>query len=347
MLSSIGINNIHKIAHKLKENPCNIVITTHHKPDGDAMGSSLGLYHFLKKYHHHITVMPPNDGGKYLHFLPAHDEVIFFEDNPEQGKNLLEQANIIFSLDYSQLSRVNEMDDIIRTCKATKIMIDHHIDPQPFSDYQLWDEHAASTCELVYHFIETLEDTDKIDATVATCLYTGIVTDTGSFRFPATTPHLHRIVAKLMETGMKHHVVQEMLFNNSSLNRLQFLGYCLSNKLKVIPEYRTAYIVVTREELEQFNIQTGETEGLVNYALSIEGVIFAALIIDRTVKVKLSFRSIGDFPANEFAGKFFRGGGHFNAAGGESEDSIEITEKRFLNALHEYEHILCPPGKNI
>jgi len=343
MLSSVSINTIHKIAHKIKGRPCNIVITTHHKPDGDAMGSTLGLYHFLKKYHHTVTVMPPNDGGKYLHFLPGHDDVIFFEDNPEFGKSLLEQADIIFSLDYSQLSRVNEMGKIIAACKAVKIMIDHHIDPHPFSDYQLWDEHAAATCELVYHFIETLEDTNKIDATIAMCLYTGIVTDTGSFRFPATTSHLHRIVAKLMETGMKHHLVQEMLYNNSSFNRLQFLGYCLYNKLKVLPEYRTAYIVVTREELEQFNIQTGETEGLVNYALSIEGVIFAALIIDRTLKVKLSFRSIGDFPANEFAAKFFNGGGHFNAAGGESEDTLEATVERFLNALPHYKSILYPP----
>jgi len=342
MLSSVSINTIHKIAHKLKGTPCNIVITTHHKPDGDAMGSTLGLYHFLKKYHHTVTVMPPNDGGKYLHFLPGHDEVVFFEDDPVKGKTILEQADIIFSLDYSQLSRVNEMGRVIAECNAVKIMIDHHIDPQPFSDYQLWDEHAAATCELVYHFIETLEDTDKIDATIAMCLYTGIVTDTGSFRFPATTPNLHRIVAKLMETGMKHHIVQEMLYNNSSFNRLQFLGYCLCNKLKVLPEYRTAYIVVTREELEQFNIQTGETEGLVNYALSIEGVIFAALIIDRTLKVKLSFRSIGDFPANEFAAKFFNGGGHFNAAGGESEDTLEATVERFLNALPHYKSILYP-----
>ncbi|MCS7075587.1 MAG: bifunctional oligoribonuclease/PAP phosphatase NrnA [Bacteroidia bacterium] len=340
MLSSISVNNVHKIADKIKGHPCNIVITTHHKPDGDAMGSTLGLYHYLKKYHHKVIVMPPNDGGRYLHFLPGHDEVIFFEDNPDQGKILLSHADIIFSLDYGHLSRVNEMGDIIGQSLAIKVMIDHHTDPQPFSHYQLWDEHAAATCQLVYHFIETLEDTDKIDATIATCLYTGIVTDTGSFRYPATTPHLHRIVAKLMETGMKHHVVQEMLYNNSSLNRLQFIGYCLSKKLTVLPQYRTAYIAVTREELEQFNIQTGETEGLVNYALSIEGVIFAALIIDRTIKVKLSFRSMGDFPANEFAARYFKGGGHFNAAGGESEDSLERTIGRFLDALPSYRHIL-------
>lgn len=341
MLSSIGINTIHKIAPILKGNPCKIVITTHHKPDGDAMGSVLGLYHYLKKYHHHLCVMPPNDGGKYLHFLPGHDEVVFYEDDPEQGKIRLKEADIIFALDYSRLSRVNEMGEVIASCSAAKIMIDHHIDPQPFSDYQLWDEHAAATCELVYYFIETLEDTEKIDTTIATCLYTGIVTDTGSFRYPATTPHLHRIVAKLMETGMQHHIIQEMLYNNSSFNRLQFLGYCLYNKLQILPEYRTAYIVVTREELEKFNIQTGETEGLVNYALSIEGVIFAALIIDRTVKVKLSFRSMGDFPANEFAARFFNGGGHFNAAGGESEDTLETTVSRFLDALPYYKSILC------
>ncbi|MCS7028189.1 MAG: bifunctional oligoribonuclease/PAP phosphatase NrnA [Bacteroidia bacterium] len=341
MLSSVAINNVHKIAEKIKGQPCNIVITTHHKPDGDAMGSSLGLFHYLKKYHHKVIVMPPNDGGKYLHFLPGHDEVFFFEDNPEQGRKLLAQADFIFCLDYGQLSRVNEMGSIIAQSAATKVLIDHHIDPQPFSHYQLWDEHAAATCQLVYHFIETLEDTDKIDATIATCLYTGIVTDTGSFRYPATTPHLHRIVAKLMETGMKHHVVQEMLYSNSSLSRLQFIGYCLSNKLFLLPQYRTAYIVVSREELERFNIQTGETEGLVNYALSIEGVIFAALIIDRTVKVKLSFRSMGNFPANEFAAKYFKGGGHFNAAGGESEQDLETTVQRFITALSEYKHILC------
>lgn len=341
MLSNIAVNTVLGIKAMLHNTPLNIVLTTHHRPDGDAMGSTLGLYHYLIQYHHKVTIMPPNDGGNYLHFLPGYDKVVcYFEDNPELGTSILQEADVIFSVDYSQLSRVNAMGAVILQSNAKKVMIDHHIDPQEFSDYQLWDEHAAAACELVYYFIETLGDTDKINATVAECLYTGIVTDTGSFRFPATKPSLHRLVANLMETGFLHHKIHEELFSSSSLERLRFLGYCLCHKLVVLPEYKTAYLAISAKELEEYNVQTGETEGLVNYALSIAGVRFAVLIIDRTLKIKLSFRSIGDFAANEFAKHHFKGGGHFNAAGGESEEALEQVVERFLSLLPQYKERL-------
>lgn len=313
-----------------------IVITTHHKPDGDAIGSSLGLYNALIQLGHQVQVITPNDYGAFLHWMPGDETVIEFESSPEKALPYIESADLIFCLDFNDLKRVNELGDYIKQSKAGKVLIDHHLDPPGFEDFTYHDTSASSTCELIYRFLCDINQEQLINADVASCLYTGIMTDTGSFKFPATTPQVHRIVADLMERGANHTRIHQMVFDQMGENVLRFLGHCFTQKLKVLPQYKTAYFTVSAAELDQFALKTGDTEGLVNYALNLEGIRFAALIIDRTKLVKMSFRSKGEVPANEFARTWFEGGGHFNAAGGQSSGSLEQTEARFLNALAEF-----------
>lgn len=329
-------HRLSELAELICEPVKKIVITTHHKPDGDAIGSSLGLYNALIQLGHHVQVITPNDYGLFLHWMPGDETVIEFETAPEKALPHIEAADLIFCLDFNDLKRVNELGDFIKQSKAGKVLIDHHLDPPGFEDFSYHDTTASSTCELVYRFLHSLELEDFIDDRVAACLYTGIMTDTGSFKFPATTPQVHRIVADLMERGANHTRIHQLVFDQMGENVLRFLGHCFSQKLRVLPAFQTAYFTVTAAELEQFELKTGDTEGLVNYALNLTGIRFAALIIDRTKLVKMSFRSKGQIPANEFARTWFEGGGHFNAAGGQSADSLEVTEARFLAALTEF-----------
>lgn len=325
--------------HKLNElqvllqQPRNIVITTHHKPDGDAMGSSLGLYNALLQLGHEVQVITPNDYGAFLHWMAGNATVIEFERETARATERLAAAELVFCLDFNDLKRVNELGDLILNSGVPTVMIDHHLDPPGFETYTFHNTAASSTCELIYDFLEAIQLKHLVNADVASCLYTGIMTDTGSFRFPATTPKVHRLVAELMEHGANHVFIHQAVYDQMSENVLRFLGHCFSQKLRVLPQYSTAYFMVSAEELEQYQLNTGETEGLVNYALNLQGMRFAALIIDRTKAVKMSFRSKGEVPANAFARQWFEGGGHFNAAGGQSSDSLERTEARFLEAL--------------
>lgn len=318
---------------ELLQSPLKIVITTHHKPDGDAMGSSLALYNALLQWGHAVQVVTPNDYGFFLQWLPGNAHVIEFEKQPQEAIQAIQQADLLFCLDFNDLKRVNELGEVIRAAAVPTVMIDHHLDPPGFEDYTFHNTAASSTCELIYDFLEHIGALDSINAEVASCLYTGIMTDTGSFKFPATTPRVHRMVADLMERGANHTAIHQAVYDQMSEHTLRFLGHCFSRKLRVLPQYQTAYFTVSAEEIETFQLQTGETEGLVNYALNLQGIRFAALIIDRTVAVKMSFRSKGNVPANAFARQWFEGGGHFNAAGGQSKDSLEVTEQRFLEAL--------------
>lgn len=326
-------HRLSELAELICEPGKKIVITTHHKPDGDAIGSSLGLYNALIQLGHEVQVITPNDYGLFLHWMPGDETVIEFESAPEQALPYIASADLIFCLDFNDLKRVNELGDYIRQSKARKVLIDHHLDPPGFEDFTYHDTTASSTCELVYRFLHSIELSAFIDQDVAACLYTGIMTDTGSFKFPATTPQVHRIVADLMERGANHTRIHQLVFDQMGENVLRFLGYCFSQKLKVLPEYKTAYFTVSAQELEKFKLKTGDTEGLVNYALNIDGIRFAALMIDRTKLIKMSFRSKGEVPANEFARTWFEGGGHFNAAGGQSSATLEKTEELFLEAI--------------
>lgn len=323
------------------EQPQHIVITTHHKPDGDAMGSSLGLYNYLIQKGHHVRVVSPTDYPFFLQWLPNNPEVIIFTEHPEESKQLIIDADLIFCLDFNALSRINEMGPLVRESRALKVMIDHHLEPEGFDDYRHWTINACATAQLVYDFIaNVMGDGHLINKDVATCLYTGIMTDSGSFRFPTTTAQVHHIVADLIACGAENSRIHQLVYDNFSENRLRFLGHCLSNKLEVFPEYNAAMITVNKEELKRFNISTGDTEGIVNYALSINGIRLAALIIERADLVKLSLRSTGDFPANEICKRYFNGGGHRNAAGGFSEKKLDDVICQFKSILPEYKELL-------
>jgi phosphoesterase RecJ-like protein len=322
-------------------NPCKIVITTHHKPDGDAMGSSLGLFNYLVQKGHFVKVVTPTDYPYFLQWLPNNPEVIIYTDKVEESKKLVAEAELIFCLDFNTLTRINELGEEVRKADGIKVMIDHHLEPEGFDDYRHWDINACATAQLVYDFIANqLSDKESINKDVATCLYTGIVTDSGSFRFPNVTANLHRIVADLIDAGAVNWRIHQQLYDNTTEGRLKFLGYCLSNKLEVFREFNTALITVSDEDIKKFDIQTGETEGVVNYALSISGIKLAAFIVERKDKVKLSLRSTGEFPANEICKKYFNGGGHRNAAGGQSDDKFEDVIEKFKSILPEYKNLL-------
>lgn len=326
---------------ELLAEPKHIVITTHHKPDGDAMGSSLGLYNYLIQKGHQVRVIAPTDYPAFLQWLPNNPEVIIYTEKTGESRELVANADFIFCLDFNSLSRINELGNLVREAKGKKVMIDHHLEPEGFDDYRHWTINACSTAQLVYDFIVSIMgEKHLITKDVATCLYTGIMTDTGSFRFPTTTAEVHHIVADLISRGVENSKIHQLVYDNFSENRLRFLGYCLLNKLEVLNEYNSAIMVITKAELDQYHISTGDTEGIVNYALSINGIRLAVLIIERPGKVKLSLRSTGDFPANEICKKYFAGGGHRNAAGGFSDEKLEAVREKFNVILPEYKSLL-------
>lgn len=325
----------------LLDTPKNIIITTHQKPDGDALGASLALYHYLKRKGHNVNVISPTDFPSYFNWMPAAANVLDFEKNENETKKLITNAALIFCVDFNDLNRINDMQALVADSKAKIVLIDHHTDPKKFDHFRLIDSKASSSSELVYDFIALLmNEPHLIDASIAQCLYTGIMTDTGSFRFSGTTSKVHRIIADLIDKGIDNTSIHEHIFDNVSENRLKFLGYCINEKLTILPEYKTAFISLTSDELKKFNIETGDTEGIVNYALSVSGVIFAAIIVDRTKVVKLSFRSKGKFAVNKFAKEHFNGGGHINASGGYSDLTLNQTVEKFKNILSDYKDIL-------
>jgi phosphoesterase RecJ-like protein len=322
---------------ELLATPQKIVITTHHKPDGDAMGSSLGLYAYLIQLGHHVKVITPTDYPQFLHWLPNNSDVIIYTDETQHAAELVQEAALIFCLDFNTLSRINDLGELVRASSAYKIMIDHHLEPEDFDDYRHWSINACAAAQLVYDFIvNELNDGAMMNKDIATCLYTGIMTDSGSFRFESATSSVYRIAADLIDAGAEHWRIHQLVYDNATEERLRFLGHCISNKLEILREYNTAIISVSKEELNQFKIVTGDTEGIVNYALSINGIKLAAFIIERTDKVKLSLRSTGDFPANEICKKYFDGGGHRNAAGGASSKDLATTVSDFKEILKEY-----------
>ncbi len=330
-----------KAFKELISSPKRVVITTHYKPDADALGSSLGLASILKKKHHEVHVITPTDYPGFLHWMHGNNEVIIFnEGNEKKSEALIDQADIIFCLDFSCLSRIEKLGELVGQSKACKVLIDHHQGKEDFADFELWSTKAAATCELVYQMVSDLGDQDLIDKDIAESLYAGIMTDTGSFRHPNTTKQVHEIVARLIGIGADVAKVSKLIYDNNTVDRLRFIGYALSEKLIVLEEYKTAYFVITGEELRRFRYRNGDTEGLVNYALSIKGIIMAAVILDRPEGIKLSFRSVGDFAVNDFAAEHFNGGGHKNAAGGSSDLSLKETENKLIALLPLYKEQL-------
>ena len=328
----------------LLTSPKKIVITTHHKPDADALGSSLGLAAYLKKKGHQPTVITPSDYPTFLNWMHGNEDVLVYDPkkNDDLARKLIKQADAIFCLDFATLARAHELGKYIEEAAATKVHIDHHLEPEDFADISFSDTKAAATCELVYEIIKALGDGALIDKHMGECLYAGIMTDTGSFRHSSTSQRVHLIAAEILGIGVDVSNIHRLIFDSYSEKRLRFLGYALKDKLKVIPQYNTAYITVSAEELKAYDSKTGDTEGLVNYALSVEGIVFAAIIIERNDSVKLSFRSVGNFSVNEFARKHFSGGGHANASGGISDVNLPETIKKFEALLPQYKDQLVP-----
>lgn len=321
--------------------PKQIVITTHHKPDGDAMGSALGLYNYLIQKGHHVKVITPTDYPHFFEWMPGNGEVMIYTDHTEEANTIINKAEIIICTDFNNLSRINEMGEVVRATSAFKIMIDHHLEPEDFDDWRWWNINACASAQLVYEFIvDVMHEPHLINKDVAACLYTGIMTDSGSFRFPSTTSSVHRITAALIDAGADNAKIHQLVYDNSSEIRVRFLGFCLNEKLVVLPEFKTAYISVTHEELDRYQVITGDTEGVVNFALSITGIKLAAFIVERPDKIKLSLRSRDEFPANEICKKYFNGGGHRNAAGGSSTDTLEQVVNQFITILPEYKNLL-------
>ncbi len=330
------MKSVTKIFDQLNE-PRKVVIVMHQKPDADAMGSSLGLGHVLTALGHSVTVISPTNWADWLKWMKGAENVIDFELHPVRGNEAINQADWIFCLDFNNLHRTRRMADSLARAKATRILIDHHQQPdEKMFTYGISDTGKSSTCEMVFDFIVESGHADKIQLAVAECLYAGVMTDTGSFRFSAATSSVHRMVAVLKDAGIDHSKIHENLFDNFLENRLRFLGYALSSRLEVFYEYNTAMISIAWKDLVRFQIRTGDTEGLVNYPLSIQGIKFAALIIDRDEEIRCSFRSKGDFDVNTYARIYFEGGGHFNAAGGRSGQTLEEATQKFRNSLKEY-----------
>lgn len=318
-----------------------IVITAHRGPDGDAMGSSLGLFHAFRNLGKKVDVVMPTTYPNFLKWMPGDTEVVNFETDQEEATQLLNDAGFIFCLDFNAISRVQPMSDLLAESKAKKVMIDHHLEPEDFPDFIWSDVTACSTAQLIYEFLNELEWTELIDTDAATCLYVGILTDTGSFRFPSTTPLTHRIVAELLDRGANNSEIYNSLFDENRFGKLQLLGYCLSEKLVHIPKYNTSYVSLTLEELARFGFEKGDTEGIVNYALSVKDTKLAAIFIESEEIIKISLRSKGVFSVNDLSRNHFFGGGHTNAAGGKSDLNLADTVKKFESLLENYSSDLC------
>lgn len=319
----------------------NIVLTTHTNPDGDAIGSSMALFHFLFKKGHAVSAIVPNDFPAFLSWIPGCEQMIVFEKNSKLAQEKLDNADIIFCLDFNALNRVGAMTEALKRAKAPFVLIDHHIEPEAESFAFVHSTvHISSTCELIHDFISKLNGLNLIDKTIAECLYTGIVTDTGSFSFAANNSNTYRIIADLIEKGLVPDKIHQLIYDTFSENRLRLLGLGISDRMLVWNELRAALIYFSADDLLKYNARVGDTEGVVNYPLSMEKINLAILLTERERNIRISFRSKGEFSVNALARKHFNGGGHKNAAGGKSFVSMEKTIESIKKVLEEYKNQL-------
>jgi len=323
------------LVKELLSSPKKIALIPHRNPDGDAMGSTLGLCRFLKNKGHDAIVIAPNDFPDFLAWLPGAENVKIFEKDTEGCKKILQNAEVLFHLDFNNMGRTGDMMEAsLKELAAPVIMIDHHQSPDTYPAYTFSDTSYGSTCEMVYHFIEALGEKQYLDKDIATCLYTGIVTDSGSFRYPLTTGNTHRVVAEFIDLGIDNSSIHSQLFDNHSHSRIQLLARALQN-MKVMPEHKTSYSSLSQEELNQFQYEKGDTEGIVNYGLGMKDIVFTAFFTENKDEgiIRISFRSKDGFDVNKYAREHFSGGGHINAAGGKSTLTLEATIQKFIATL--------------
>ncbi len=314
-----------------------VFITTHHKPDGDAIGSMLGLALYLTKKGHLVTAVSPSEIPDFLNWMPGINTLINYEEKPAIAQEGLNAAELIFCLDFNDFSRTKYLEQMLAETTQPKILIDHHLFPKPVWDYGMSIPEKCSTAELVYDFINLFGDNALIDLDIAACLYTGLMTDTGSFKFPVTSASAHLMASDLIHKGLDHTRIHEEVYDSWTEGRMRFLGYVLIEKMEIFHKYNAGLISLSRKDLNLFKTQIGDTEGLVNYPLSISGIKFATLITERSDEVKLSFRSKGNFDVSAFARQYFDGGGHFNASGGRTKTTFSETIvyfKKILSDIH-------------
>jgi len=314
----------------------------HQKPDADAMGSALGLFNFLVACGHDVTVISPTNWATFLNWMPGAGKVLNYEKQKEEAEKILSETEILFCLDFNIFHRTKNLAPALEAAQCIKALIDHHEQPDEQSfNYGNSDVNKSSTSEMIYDFIVKSGKKERLDQSVAECLYAGVIGDTGSFRFSSTHASTHLMVAGLMETGFDHTRVHNNLYDNFLENRLRFIGHVLSKRMEFFYEYNTALMFVTKQDLLKYEIKTGDTEGLVNYPLTVQGIKMVALVIDRDEERKWSFRSKGEFDCNSFARKYFNGGGHYNASGGNTKDDLAQTIEQFKQAIRENEALLA------
>lgn len=336
------MSNILKFKNRLKEfeksieNASKIIIVPHYNPDGDAIGSALGLYIVLKNFGKDVGIISPTLYPDFLKWLPNNNKIRVLGKKTQSDPTIFEGADLLIGVDFNALNRIDNIKDRFMASGAKKILIDHHPDPEDFTDIIFSDTSYSSTAEIVYEIIEATFLNKYFDLDSATCLYTGIMTDTGSLSYASSNPNTYRVVAELLKKGIDKDRAYDKVYNSFSIDRMRFMGHIMLNRMVVFPELKTAYIYITAKDRKDFNERFGDTENFVNIPLSIKGIIFSAIFIERDRFVKISFRSKGSFDVNKFSSAHFLGGGHINAAGGESHDSLQETTKRFVNILQTY-----------
>jgi bifunctional oligoribonuclease and PAP phosphatase NrnA len=317
---------------KLVEHARKIVILAHHNPDGDAMGSSLGLARVLQALRKDVTVIMPNTPAPYLHWMPGAEHVVAFESKKEEALDAIADSELLFCLDFNRPDRVRDLEQPIRNAR-TKVVIDHHQDPEDFADILISEVHASSTCQLVYDVLVEMGWKDLIDTDAATCLYTGMVTDSGSFRYRNTTSHTMRVAAELMDRGVEIDQVHGSIMDDNSVERLKLLGFTLNERMEVHEDLKAVVLWLTKDDLDRFNYKPGDTEGFVNYGLSIAGIRISAFFMERAEGIKISVRSKGSLAVDKLMKEHFEGGGHINASGGQTKEPMRASIDRFLGVL--------------
>lgn len=330
------IDKLHTLLNFTKK----AVITMHVNPDGDAIGSSLAWAHYLRQRAIDVTVVSPNRFPDFLKWMDGANNILIYNDARKHVEQLINQADVVFCLDFNTLTRIDDLGKFVEAANKETVLIDHHLEPATYFDLSFSYIPASSTAELVYRLIVSLSGSKKIDANAAEAIYTGIITDTGMFSYSCANPELFIIIAHLMECGINKDKVHNSIYDNFSASRMQLLGYSLNQRMVVLPQYRTAYIYLTRAELDKYNFEPGDTEGFVNYPLSIKNIVLSAFFVEGNEQIKISFRSRGNFSVNHLARTHFSGGGHKNASGGRTTTTLTQTVQLFESILEEYKNEL-------
>ncbi len=332
-----GLTEVFKAIGKQLASEKSVVIFGHVNPDGDAIGSTLGLYHYLKTKVAEVLVIVPNNFPGFLKWMPDNEKILQFDSQTKLAADAITKADLVFYCDFNDPKRVEKMNEIAKSASAIKIMIDHHPDPVNFAEYMISDISVSSTSELIYEFISFLEGGNLSGKEIADCLLTGIITDTGMFNHNSETRRTFEIVADLMSMGADKKLIVQKIYNEYPFDRMLLLGDALYSKFKFYPEFSTSFIYLSEDDLKKHNHQMGDTEGFVNVALSVAGAKFSALFIEKDDHVKISLRSNGKFDVNLFARKYYHGGGHRNASGGKSYESLNNTVDKFVQLIEEHQ----------